>query len=67
MTFADKIEAPEKYYYDELTPEELTPLFVGDQEPGDKVVIVLSDLQVSTKTMRYVIDADDIEITAVTV
>jgi len=66
MTFADKIEAPEKYYYDELTPSVLTPLFIGDPEPGDKVVLTLAGLQVSTKTMRYVVDTADIEITAVT-
>ena len=65
MTFTDKIRAPDKYYYDELTPDILVPLFTGDTEPGDKIVVTLSDIQVSVKTTRYVVGTSDIQLTVV--
>jgi len=65
MTFTDRIRAPDKYYYDESTPDILTPLFSGDAEPGDKVVVTLADIQVSVKTTRYVVGTTDIQLTVV--
>lgn len=65
MSFTDLVRAPEKYYYDELTPTVLTALFPGDAEPGDKIVVNLADLQVSSRTIRFVADTSDIEINPV--
>ena len=65
MTFQDSITAPERYGYDPLFPTVLTPLFVGDPDPAGLTIIVLTDLQVSLRTLRYVVGVVDITLTAI--
>ena len=65
MTYEDNINAPERYAFFPSDPTVLTPLFTGDVDPAGMTVVVLADLQVSLRTLRYVVGVADITLTAI--
>jgi len=65
ITYQDKIEAPERYAFDPLDEDVLFPLFSSDADPVGQTVVILSSVQVSSRTMRYVVDVSDITLTEV--
>lgn len=59
ITYTDRIEAPTRY-----SATSLTPLFSQDEDPEGQTIIDLADLQLSSRTMRYIVATEDITLTA---
>jgi hypothetical protein len=64
INYQDEITAPDRYGYNPLTPTVLTPLFPTDASPVGMTIVYLKDLQVSARTLRYIVPVGNITLNA---